>query len=695
MSSSPPVEFKLKSDYAPQGDQPEAIARLMDSIQAGNRYQTLLGVTGSGKTFSMANVIQGLQRPALVISHNKTLAAQLYSEFKAFFPNNAVEYFVSYYDYYQPEAYIPQTDTYIEKDSSINDEIERLRISSSSSLISRSDVIVVASVSCIYGLGSPEDFKAMMISLHAGLEISRDKFLEYLVGSLYERNDIDFKRGTFRVRGDVVDIYPAYMESAIRVEFWGDELESIRELDPVIGETGAELEMFNLYPATQYVTPKDKVESAIVGIREELEERVAYFEAQNMLLEAQRIRMRTEYDIELLQEMGFCTGIENYSRYLAGRKPGERPFCLIDFFPEDFLLFIDESHVTLPQIRAMYNGDRARKERLVEYGFRLPSALDNRPQKIEEFETITRQTVYVSATPAQHELEVSQVIAEQVIRPTGLVDPEMEIRPIKGQVEDFIAEVRQAVEAGERTLATTLTKRMSEDLTDYLREAGLNVEYLHSDIDAVERVEILRRLRKGDFDVLVGVNLLREGLDLPEVALVAILDADKEGFLRSATSLIQTAGRAARHEKGRVILYADVITRSIQETLDTTQYRREKQLAHNKAHGIIPVGVKRGIDESLQAPGASYEQGETDGYLLVAESDDRDIASVIAEMEEEMLEASRKLEFEKAAMIRDQIETLQTGKHGGGSTGAAKAKPQGRRKSKAVYNAKGLPKRNR
>ncbi|TVP79616.1 MAG: excinuclease ABC subunit UvrB [Puniceicoccaceae bacterium] len=688
------MKFRLKSEYAPQGDQPEAIRQLMDSLRSGNRYQTLLGVTGSGKTFSMANVIQGLQRPALVISHNKTLAAQLYSEFKAFFPENAVEYFVSYYDYYQPEAYIPQTDTYIEKDSSINDEIERLRISASSSLISRKDVIVVASVSCIYGLGSPDDFKAMMIPLRAGLELSRDDFLEQLVGSLYERNDIDFKRGTFRVRGDVVDIYPAYLESAIRVEFWGDELESIRELDPITGGTAGELEMFNLYPATQYVTPKDKVESAIAGIREELEGRVAYFESQNMLLEAQRIRMRTEYDIELLQEMGFCTGIENYSRYLAGRKPGERPFCLIDFFPEDFLLFIDESHVTLPQVRAMYNGDRARKERLIEYGFRLPSALDNRPQKIDEFEAITKQTVYVSATPAQHELNVSQTVAEQVIRPTGLVDPEMEIRPVKGQVEDFIGEVRKAVEAGERTLATTLTKRMSEDLADYLREAGLKVEYLHSDIDAIERVEILRRLRKGDFDVLVGVNLLREGLDLPEVALVAILDADKEGFLRSATSLIQTAGRAARHEKGRVLLYADVITRSIQETLDTTQYRREKQLAHNQAHGITPVGVKRSIDESLHAPGGSYDQEAADDYLL-AESDDRDVASVIAEMEEEMLEAARKLEFEKAAMIRDQIETLQSGKHGGGRTGAAKTKSRAKGKSKSVYNAKGLPKRRR
>ena len=686
------MDFKIKSDYTPQGDQPKAIRQLVESIRAGNRCQTLLGVTGSGKTFSMANVIQELQRPALIISHNKTLAAQLYSEFKAFFPDNAVEYFVSYYDYYQPEAYIPQTDTYIEKDSSINEEIERLRISASSSLISRNDVIVIASVSCIYGAGSPEDFKAMMIPLRAGLELSRDDFLENLVTILYNRNDIDFKRGTFRVRGDVVDIYPAYMESAIRVEFWGDELESIRELDPVTGETGEALEMFDLYPATQYVTPKDKIDSAIGGIRKELDERIAYFESQNMLLEAQRIRMRTEYDIELLQEMGFCTGIENYSRYFSGRKPGERPFCLIDFFPKDSLLFVDESHVTLPQVRAMYNGDRARKERLVDFGFRLPSAMDNRPQKEEEFKQITGQTIYVSATPAQHEFDVSKVIAEQVIRPTGLVDPEMEIRPINGQVEDFIGEVRKASEADERTLATTLTKRMSEDLSDYLREAGLNVEYLHSDIDAIERVEILRRLRKGDFDVLVGVNLLREGLDLPEVALVAILDADKEGFLRSATSLIQTAGRAARHEKGRVILYADVVTKSIQTTLDTTSYRRERQLAHNKEHGITPVGVKRSIDESLQAPGKRYDQNEEDACML-AESDDRDVAEVIAEMEEEMLEAARELQFEKAALIRDQIETLQSGKHGGGESGAAKSKPFKKRKSKAVYNKSGLPRK--
>jgi excinuclease ABC subunit B len=686
------VDFNLKSDYSPQGDQPEAIRALVESVRAGNARQTLLGVTGSGKTFTMANMIQQLQRPALILSHNKTLAAQLYSEFKAFFPDNAVEYFVSFYDYYQPEAYIPATDTYIEKDSSINDEIERLRIAASSSLISRNDVIVIASVSCIYGLGSPEDFKEMMIPLQAGMEISRDAFLERMVEVLYERNDVAFNRGTFRVRGDVVDIFPAYMETAIRVEFWGDELESISELDPLTGATGDSLEMFNLYPATQYATPKDKIAGAISQIREELEERVAWFESQNLLLEAQRIRMRTEYDIELLQEMGFCTGIENYSRYISGRKPGERPFCLIDFFPKDFLLFVDESHVSLPQVRAMYNGDRARKERLVEYGFRLPSAMDNRPQKLEEFEAITGQTIYVSATPAAHELEVSTVIAEQVIRPTGLIDPVMEIRPLKGQVEDFIGEVRNAVELGERTLATTLTKRMSEDLSDYLREAGLKVEYLHSDIDAIERVEILRRLRLGEFDVLVGVNLLREGLDLPEVALVAILDADKEGFLRSATSLIQTAGRAARHEKGRVILYADVMTNSIIKTLEVTDSRREKQIAYNLEHGIIPVGVKRSIDASLQTPGKRYGDNETHD-LLVAESSDVDVAHVIAEMETEMLEAARKLEFEKAAMLRDQIDTLRTGKYGGGSSGAAKSKDY-KRKS-GVYNAKGMPKKKK
>lgn len=690
---SVPVDFKLSSDYTPQGDQPGAIQSLVDSVRAGNSRQTLLGVTGSGKTFTMANVISELQRPALIISHNKTLAAQLYSEFKAFFPENAVEYFVSYYDYYQPEAYIPQTDTYIEKDSSINDDIERLRISAASSLISRKDVIVIASVSCIYGLGSPEDFKEMMLPLTPGMEISRDAFLARLVEILYDRNDIDFKRGTFRVRGDVVDVFPAYMESAIRVEFWGDEIESIRGLDPLTGESDDPLELFNLYPATQYATSRDKVEKAVRGIREELSERVAWFESQNLLIEAQRIRMRTEYDIELLQEMGFCTGIENYSRYLSGRKPGERPFCLIDFFPQDFLLFVDESHVTMPQIRAMYNGDRARKERLVDHGFRLPSALDNRPQKLEEFESISGQTVYVSATPAKFELETSQTVAEQVIRPTGLLDPELELRPIRGQVEDVMGEVRKASQSGERTLLTTLTKRMSEELADFLREAGLKVEYLHSDIDAIERVEILRRLRRGEFEVLVGVNLLREGLDLPEVALVGILDADKEGFLRSATSLIQTAGRAARHEKGRVILYADTVTESIRQTFETTHYRREKQMAHNQRHGITPKSVQRGLDESLQTPGKKYDQAEHQ-ESAVAEASDRDVAGVIAEMEEAMLEAARKLEFEKAAHLRDQIEILQSGK-ADTATGAMQAKPGRKSRSRTIYNAKGLPRKRK
>ncbi|MGK0309927.1 MAG: excinuclease ABC subunit B [Lentimonas sp.] len=686
------VDFKLRSDYTPQGDQPQAIDALVKSVQAGNQYQTLLGVTGSGKTFTMANVIQQMKRPALVLSHNKTLAAQLYSEFKTFFPENAVEYFVSFYDYYQPEAYLPQTDTYIEKDSSINDDIERLRIAASSSLISRNDVIVIASVSCIYGLGSPEDFKEMMLPIKPSLEISRDAFLERLVDILYTRNDIAFKRGTFRVRGDVVDIFPAYMETAIRVEFWGDELESICALDPLTGETGDSLQSFHLYPATQYATSKEKVAQAIPQIRAELEERIAWFESKNLLLEAQRIRMRTEYDIELLQEMGFCSGIENYSRYFSGRRAGERPFCLIDFFPDEFLLFVDESHATLPQVRAMYNGDRARKERLVEYGFRLPSALDNRPQKYEEFESIADQTIYVSATPTNFEIEASSVIAEQVIRPTGLIDPTMDIRPIKGQVEDFIGEVQIAVEEGQRTLATTLTKRMSEELADYLREAGLKVEYLHSDIDAIERVEILRRLRLGEFDVLVGVNLLREGLDLPEVALVAILDADKEGFLRSTTSIIQTAGRAARHVKGRVILYADKMTASITTALEITEKRREKQLAHNAEHGITPTSVKRSIDESLQSPGKSYKVSEGND-LMVAESDDVDVATVIAELETEMLEAAQKLEFEKAATLRDQIEILQSGKHLDRDVNSKKDRSKQRQRKKGVYNAKGLPKR--
>lgn len=671
-------KFELESKYRPTGDQPEAIRQLVESVNAGNRYQTLLGVTGSGKTFTMANIIQELQRPALLISHNKTLAAQLYSEFKAFFPKNAVEYFVSYYDYYQPEAYVPQTDTYIEKDSSINEEIERLRIAATSSLISRRDVLVVASVSCIYGLGSPQDFEEMMIALKPGLELSRETFLERLVEILYNRNDIELKRGNFRVRGEVVDVYPAYMERAIRVEFWGDEVESIKDLDPVSGATGDVFESFRLYPANQYITPRRKLDKAVQEIRKELDERVEWFEKQGLLLEAQRIRMRTEYDIELLQEMGFCSGIENYSRHLTAREPGDRPFCLIDFFPKDFVLLIDESHATVPQIGAMYNGDRARKERLVQYGFRLPSALDNRPLKPDEFETVTDQTIFVSATPARHEQEVSTVVAEQVIRPTGLLDPEMILRPAKGQVENLIGEIKAAVEAGQRVLVTTLTKRMSEDLAEFLREAEVKVEYLHSDIDAIERVEILRNLRKGDFDVLVGVNLLREGLDLPEVALVGILDADKEGFLRSETSLIQTSGRAARHEKGRVILYADQMTDSLRRTLEVIEKRREKQIAYNQEHNITPKSVIRGVQESLHL----YGKEKAEDPVRVREGiGDEEVQAVIAELEEEMQEASQQLEFERAAILRDQIEALKEGKEVSSSS-------YGRKKRKGAYRSK-------
>ncbi len=648
--------FKLHSDYQPTGDQPQAIKDLVQSLQAGNRHQTLLGVTGSGKTFTMANVIAQLDRPALIISHNKTLAAQLYSEFKSFFPENAVEYFVSYYDYYQPEAYVPTSDTFIEKDSSINEELERLRIATTSSLVSRRDVIVVASVSCIYGLGSPEDFSAMRIQLRQGGSLNRNKFLERLVENLYERNDYELKRGAFRVRGDVVDVMPAYLEHGLRVEFFGDEIESLTEFEPVGGAVIRKTDVFDLYPANQYVTTKGRLDAAIAGIKAELEERVAFFEKNRQYLEAQRVRMRTHYDLEMLQEMGFCSGIENYSLHLTGRKPGDRPFCLIDFFPKDFLTMIDESHVTIPQIGGMYNGDIARKKTLVNFGFRLPSALDNRPQSFAEFQQIAGQTLYVSATPAPFELGLSPVVAEQVIRPTGLIDPEITLRPTKGQVEDLIGEVRKAAGQGERVLVTTLTKRLSEDLTTHLREAKVRVEYLHSDIDALERVEILRNLRQGNFDVLIGINLLREGLDLPEVALVAILDADKEGFLRSATSLMQTAGRAARHEKGRVIFYADVVTGSIQRTMEEVSRRREKQLAYNLANGITPRSVKRGVQASLHV----YDGAGRDEAVAVAEGVD-DVAAVIAELEDEMQEAANKLEFERAALLRDQINSLKSG----------------------------------
>jgi len=652
------MDFKLCADYVPTGDQPQAIEALVRSLQAGHRHQTLLGVTGSGKTFTMANVMARLNRPALVISHNKTLAAQLYSEFKNFFPENAVEYFVSYYDYYQPEAYLPSTDTYIEKDSSINEEIERLRISATSALVSRRDVVVVASVSCIYGLGSPEDFTQLRIELRRGAPLGRDRLIGRLVDNLYERNDYELKRGCFRVRGDVVDVMPAYTEQGLRVEFWGEDVEALGEFDPLTGTVVRPLEQFDLYPANQYATTRGRIEGAVGGIKAELEERVALFERQGQYLEAQRIRMRTNYDLEMLQEMGFCSGIENYSRHLTGRKPGERPFCLIDFFPKDFLLFIDESHATVPQIGGMYNGDLARKRVLVDFGFRLPSALDNRPQSFAEFERITGQTVFASATPGPFELERSSVVAEQLIRPTGLLDPEIDLRPAKGQVENLIGEVRAAAVKGERVLVTTLTKRLSEDLTAFLREAKIRVEYLHSDIDAIERVEILRNLRLGNFDVLVGINLLREGLDLPEVALVAILDADKEGFLRSETSLIQTAGRAARHENGRVIFYADQLTNSIRRTLEVTRRRREKQLAYNQEHGITPRGVKRSAQASLHVDGGAGEGAEP---LVLAEGDDADVAAVIAELEDEMQEAAGKLEFERAAVLRDQINALKSG----------------------------------
>jgi len=651
------MAFTLKADYTPMGDQPQAIEALVKSIAAGNKAQTLLGVTGSGKTFTMANVIQRLDRPTLIISHNKTLAAQLYSEFKNFFPDNAVEYFVSYYDYYQPEAYLPSTDTFIEKDSSINEEIERLRIAATSALVSRRDVIVVASVSCIYGLGSPEDFVTLRIELRKGGRIGRQALLERLVENLYDRNDYELRSGRFRVRGDVIDVMPAYSELALRIELWGDDIERLTEFDPLTGEMLRPLEVFDLYPANQYVTTKDKLGAAVAGIKRELDERVAWFESHGQLLEAQRIRMRTNYDLEMLQEMGFCSGIENYSMHLAGRRAGERPFCLIDFFPKDFLLIVDESHVTVPQVRGMFNGDRARKQVLVDFGFRLPSALDNRPQNFDEFQSVATQALYVSATPAEWEIAQSAVVAEQVIRPTGLLDPEITIRPTKGQVENLIAEARRAVEAGERVLVTTLTKRLSEDLTAYLREAKLRVEYLHSDIDAIERVEILRKLRQGSFDVLVGINLLREGLDLPEVALVAILDADKEGFLRSETSLIQTSGRAARHEKGRVIFYADKITDSIRRTMEVTNRRREKQIAYNLEHGITPRSVRRSAQASLHV----YDAKESEDALVVAETSGSEVAAVIAELENEMTEAAARLEFERAATLRDQIQALRKG----------------------------------
>jgi excinuclease ABC subunit B len=649
--------FELVSSYAPAGDQPQAIAKLTEGIFSGAKHQVLLGVTGSGKTFAVANVIRNIDKPTLVISHNKTLAAQLYAEFKAFFPGNAVEYFVSYFDYYQPEAYIPRTDTYIEKDSSINDEIERLRLSTMSSLFSRKDVVVVASVSCIYGIGSKEDYEASVIPIRAGMEMGRDHFLRRLVELQYSRNDVEIERGQFRVRGDTVELCPAGREDALRVEFFGDQIDRLTRFEPLTGHKLDTPEAVTIYPGKQFVTPSEKLRPALLGIREELSERIAWFEKEGKLIEAQRIKMRTEYDLEMMEEMGFCSGIENYSRHLAGRAPGSRPCTLFDFFPKDYLLVIDESHATVPQIGGMYEGDRSRKTVLVEYGFRLPSALDNRPLNFEEFQSLQNQTIYVSATPGPREMEWSKGrIVEQIVRPTGLVDPEVVVKPLAGQIDDLINECRARADDKERVLVTTLTKRTAEELTDYLREIGIQVQYLHSEIDAIERVEILRALRKGEFDVLVGINLLREGLDLPEVSLVAILDADKEGYLRSATSLIQTAGRAARHLKGRVILYADVMTRSIKEFLAVSDYRRKKQLAYNQEHNITPRSVTRAVEESLSA----YRSTTTQATAMLRETGvDIDLQQTIRELEEEMIGAANNLEFEKAALLRDQVRELK------------------------------------
>ena len=734
------MAFELESNYRPRGDQSQAIAKLLKSIEAGNRHQTLLGVTGSGKTFTMANVIRELDRPTLVISHNKTLAAQLYSEFKQFFPRNAVEYFVSYFDYYQPEAYIPRSDTYIEKDSSINEEIERLRLSATSALLSRRDTIVVASVSCIYGVTSPEDYLRMLLTVKRGQQISREAVLGRLVDMLYERNDMNFSRGKFRVRGDVVEVYPATAdEEAIRLEFFGDEIDAITRFDPLTGHAHEALSLITFYPAKQFVTPADKLNRALSSIRNELDHRIVELESQSRLLEAQRLKMRTEYDLEMLQEMGFCNGIENYSRHLSGRMPGSKPFTLLDFFPKDFLLVVDESHATIPQIGGMYEGDRSRKTVLVEYGFRLPSALDNRPLNFKEFMEMTNQVTYVSATPAEFEIKNSVVgnkgyfphkrerigkeelvpyvvagesvaggadpgsegasdpngrgqrprlqlsrtdqppedfdvhtpgaplVVEQIIRPTGLLDPKITLKPLKNQIDETIELCRQRVENRERVLVTTLTKRTAEDLSDYLRDVGLKVRYLHSDIDTIERVEILRGLRAADFDILVGINLLREGLDLPEVSLVCILDADKEGFLRSQTSLIQTAGRAARHVNGEVVLFADTVTQSMQALISISDYRRTKQMEYNEKHGITPTTVKRAIQESLH----TILRGREIAASVIQEAGgDFDLTELLRELEDEMQSASANLEFERAALLRDQIMEVKSG------TGLTKIEPK-------------------
>lgn len=652
-----PDKFILHSNYKPTGDQPQAIEKLTEGIKNGLKEQVLLGVTGSGKTFTMANIIEKVNRPTLVLAHNKTLAAQLCSEFREFFPENAVEYFVSYYDYYQPEAYIPTTDTYIEKDSAVNDEIDKLRHSATSALSERRDVIIVASVSCIYTLGDPIDYRSMVISLRTGMEKSRDELIEKLVEIQYERNDIDFSRNKFRVRGDVVEIFPVYSnENAYRIEFFGDEIDRISEINALTGQVKSVVSHVAIYPASHYVIAPDKMEKSISLIYEEMLERVKTFEGEGKLLEAQRIRQRTEYDIEMLRETGFCKGIENYSRVMSGREPGSAPFTLLDYFPDDFLLFVDESHVTLPQVRAMYGGDRARKESLINFGFRLPSAYDNRPLTFDEFYEKTGQKIFVSATPGELEKERSAAIAEQVIRPTGLLDPEISVRPVDGQIDDLVSEINIRTEKGERVLVTTLTKRMAEDLTDYLEDLDIKVRYMHHDIDTIERMEIIRGLRMGDFDVLIGINLLREGLDIPEVSLVAILDADKEGFLRSETSLVQTIGRAARNSEGTVIMYADSVTPSMERAITETNRRREKQMKYNEEHGIIPKTIVKDVHEIIEI------SSKSDDEKAISKMSRKEREELIVKLTAEMKAAAKILEFEHAAYLRDRIEKLRRGK---------------------------------
>lgn len=653
--------FDLQAPYTPGGDQPQAIAELVEGVRAGKRHQTLLGATGTGKTFTISNVIKQVKKPTLIMAHNKTLAGQLYSEFKEFFPNNAVEYFVSYYDYFQPEAYVPQTDTYIEKDSSINDEIDKLRHSATSSLFERDDVIIIASVSCIYGLGSPEEYREMVVSVRTGMEIERNQLLRKLVDVQYERNDVSFTRGTFRVRGDVVEIFPASRdEHCIRVEFFGDEIDRIREVNALTGEILADRDHVAIFPASHFVTREEKMLKAIENIEKELEERLALLRAEDKLLEAQRLEQRTRYDLEMMREMGFCSGIENYSRHLTLREAGATPYTLLDYFPEDFLLVVDESHVTLPQVRGMYNGDQARKGVLVEHGFRLPSALDNRPLRFEEFEKHIHQAIYVSATPGPYELEHTPEMAQQIIRPTGLLDPQIDVRPIEGQIDDLIDEIQGRIARNERVLVTTLTKKMSEDLSAYLKEMGLKVEYLHSEIKTLERIEIIRELRKGTYDVLIGINLLREGLDIPEVSLVAILDADKEGFLRSERSLIQTIGRAARNANGHVIMYADNMTDSMKKAIEETKRRRTLQMAYNEEHGITPKTIVKKIPEVIRATQvaegeASYVTKATKGKKLTKAEKEQ----LLASLEVEMKEAAKALDFERAAELRDTIFELK------------------------------------